>query len=91
MYLPLHKLWQDYMKNMLNLQANRYVTKKCRSVCMIMNQRYTQIYGLTVFTCGSHHSILCYIISSCIILNLSDYQRLQSRKLEVGKLGFTSQ
>mgnify|MGYP000143913731 CR=1 FL=1 len=30
MYLPLHKLWQDYMKNMLNLQANRYVTK-CRS------------------------------------------------------------
>lgn len=22
MYLPLHKLWQDYMKNMLNLQTN---------------------------------------------------------------------
>ena len=36
MYLPLHKLWQDYMKNMLNLQANRYVTK-AEIVCMIMN------------------------------------------------------
>ena len=71
MYLPLHKLWTDYMCQMLNLEANRYklLTFLLLTVSSPKFDKFSKITNWVRLKNKQHHSkvlLNCFPVSGSV-------------------------